>query len=405
MFQRVTKLITERRIPYAISRRMSRNPERSWFWKMASCLYTQPAGFQRLTGCFPLPIQTAMYSDFDYEDFAPVELVPADDLPPCPHVPNDWSNWTTGLPEALRDTGVPSCHIVQLPGGFADAQGNVFSREGKLVIGASLAARKDVNSYYMPSRLYPPTFRAERVTALTTSQQDNYYHWMMEVLPRLGMMRLKNLPLEKLYLCQGKRFQRETLQCLEISAEQIIAAEQYDLVRATTLTVPFHEIKAGVKHPEWVSRFLRDSFLPLIKPEHLVQRAPRLYVSRAGAMWRSVINEQEVMARLSPLGFVKTTLEGLSVLQQVALFAQAECVIAPHGAALANLVFAPPGTKVIEFLPRKLQDTYFRLCRTNQLPYYYIKSSTGPEKPVNNQQHLTIDQDDLTTALHWADLL
>jgi capsular polysaccharide biosynthesis protein len=135
-----------------------------------------------------------------------------------------------------------------------------------------------------------------------------------------------------------------------------------------------------VKHPEWVSRFLRDSFLPLIKPEHLVQRAPRLYVSRAGAMWRSVINEQEVMARLSPLGFVKTTLEGLSVLQQVALFAQAECVIAPHGAALANLVFA-------------------------QLPYYYIKSSTGPEKPVNNQQHLTIDQDDLTTALHWADLL
>jgi Glycosyltransferase 61 len=406
MFQRVTKLLQERRIPYAISRRMSRNPEKSWFWKMARCLYSQPSQFHRITGCFPLPVQTVQFDAFDYQTFAEVERVPANDVPPCPHAENDWTAWTTDLPEHLRDAGIPSCHIVQMPHGYADAQGNVFSQEGKLVIGASLAARNDVNAYYTPSRIHPPVFRDTQIAALTTSQQDNYYHWMMEVLPRIAMLRLKNVPVKKFYIQQKSRFQKETLQLLNLDDSQIIAANQYDIVRSENLTVPFHEIKAGKKHPDWVSRFLRETFLPLVPAsENSTSARKRLYVSRAGAAWRSVINEDEVMQRLAPLGFVKTTLDGLSVLEQVKLFSQAECVIAPHGAALANLVFSPPGTKVIEFLPRKLQDTYYRLCRTNQLPYYYIKSCTGPEKPVNNQQHLTIDQDDLTQALHWASLI
>ncbi len=44
-------------------------------------------------------------------------------------------------------------------------------------------------------------------------------------------------------------------------------------------------------------------------------------------------------------------LEGLSLAEQIRLFAGAGTVVAPHGAGLANLAYMPAGGRVVEFLP------------------------------------------------------
>jgi hypothetical protein len=54
-------------------------------------------------------------------------------------------------------------------------------------------------------------------------------------------------------------------------------------------------------------------------------------------------------------------LEGMSVADQILLFQRAEFVISPHGAALANLIFCEPGTKVIEFMPAADMRPHFWL--------------------------------------------
>ncbi|MGL5075704.1 MAG: glycosyltransferase family 61 protein, partial [Waterburya sp.] len=43
---------------------------------------------------------------------------------------------------------------------------------------------------------------------------------------------------------------------------------------------------------------------------------------------------------LEPLGFAIYILEEMSYLEQVKLFAQAQVIVAPHGAGLTNLIFA-----------------------------------------------------------------
>ena len=55
----------------------------------------------------------------------------------------------------------------------------------------------------------------------------------------------------------------------------------------------------------------------------------------------------------------------------MAIFRDARCVVAAHGAALANLVFATPGTAVLElFSPDYLRpDCYFTLSRRQDLAY------------------------------------
>ena len=44
----------------------------------------------------------------------------------------------------------------------------------------------------------------------------------------------------------------------------------------------------------------------------------------------------------------------MSVAEQIDAFSRARVIVAPHGAALANLVFAPPGATLVELSSRAI---------------------------------------------------
>ena len=77
------------------------------------------------------------------------------------------------------------------------------------------------------------------------------------------------------------------------------------------------------------------------------------------------------------------TAKRMSFIEQYSLFRHASLVVGSHGAALANLVWAQEGTKVIEFVP-VLEDAafYARLCYASvagalQHPYYAVGVNTS----------------------------
>lgn len=79
----------------------------------------------------------------------------------------------------------------------------------------------------------------------------------------------------------------------------------------------------------------------------------RIYVSRAGQK-RPFLSEAPLTEALRPLGFEAVQPERLTVPEQMALFAEAEIIVAPTGAALANCLYCPPGAKIIELIPRDM---------------------------------------------------
>ncbi len=74
----------------------------------------------------------------------------------------------------------------------------------------------------------------------------------------------------------------------------------------------------------------------------------RIYIDRRGGPNRRLVNEDEVVEALAGFGFVAVRLETLSPAAQIGLFAGAEAIVAPHGAGLAHLVHARPGTALLE---------------------------------------------------------
>jgi capsular polysaccharide biosynthesis protein len=89
-------------------------------------------------------------------------------------------------------------------------------------------------------------------------------------------------------------------------------------------------------------------------------RSKRLLIERKGPT-RKIENFDQVQQFLAHHGFETIVLEGMSIVEQILLFQNAEFVIGTHGAGLTNLLFCEPGTKVIEFMPSVEMRPFFWL--------------------------------------------
>ena len=132
----------------------------------------------------------------------------------------------------------------------------------------------------------------------------------------------------------GPPFQRQLLELAGLSADSIVDAVEHPHVTADVLVVPAPPAMSEV-NPPWAVQWLRDRLLPRVD---LTGPRQRIYVTRGpSANNRTVLNDDVVTALLESRGFVLVDPGQLTVAEQIRTFANADVIVATHGAALANL--------------------------------------------------------------------
>lgn len=83
-------------------------------------------------------------------------------------------------------------------------------------------------------------------------------------------------------------------------------------------------------------------------------------ISRRNAIERKILNEKEIIEESKSYSLQLVFLEELSFIEQVALFAQAEKVIAVHGAGIVNVLYVIK-LSLLEFFPieRNIRDAFY----------------------------------------------
>ena len=328
------------------------------------------------------------------------------DAPPPPSVQRD-VGWT-----ASSSGAAPLSHLVEIENAMVTHNGHVLDVRGHYVRGAShkfgeragFWRRLEQRGYVArPYRIAPfIERRSEPVAALTSSTQAYYFHWLFDVLPRLGMLEQFGYEKECLYLQQRLAFQRESLELLGIESHRIIDCEGQSILSTPTAIVPCHQIMDGCAIPAWVLRFLRGRLLSAAR-DGAAPAGRRLYLSRAGSVHRRVSNEAALLDLLGDYGFSVARPEELSLTQQICCFLGAEVVVAPHGGGLANLVFCSPPCQVIELFPAANIDVYYRLSRALGLGYQYVKATSGDREKLGLEDY-QVPLDALKRALEAAGL-
>mgnify|MGYP003547088335 CR=1 FL=1 len=215
-----------------------------------------------------------------------------------------------------------------------------------------------------------------RVALLSSLAGHVYYHWMFDILPRLELLRRSEVKFKEIdwfvVNSLSKPYQQETLNLLGIDKDKIIESDRHSHIQASELIVPsFPGYLDWV--PEGTIKFLRETFLPQINSNQNNQNHSKIYVSRARAKNRRLVNELEVSQLLTKLGFVTVFLEEMSFLEQVKTFANAKMIVSPHGSGLTNLVFCSPHTQVVElFSPNYIRTDYWMISQQLDLQHYYI---------------------------------
>jgi capsular polysaccharide biosynthesis protein len=203
----------------------------------------------------------------------------------------------------------------------------------------------------------------------------HHYHFLIETLPRILRLKKACPDITFLTVQEPMELARDLMSFIDAQFEVV---DEEMVVEGGSIWV--HEpFPRDWLHPA-DHQLLCETFVA--KAQDLVPASnSRVYISRSHAA-RALLYESNLEAWLLDHGFMIVHLEDLPFLEQVGLMSHAEFVIAPHGAGLANIVFMPPGGKVIELSSGEwICPAFRRIAAQSGHDYLLLELKGTPEAP------------------------
>jgi hypothetical protein len=288
----------------------------------------------------------------------------------------------------------PKAHLCFLKNArIVNENGVVISCDNKVFAEFTSELGKPIEEYEVfKSYIHKPQFRKECLATITSTGTTGYYHWIFESLPRLKLLEDVIGEIDYLIVPYNlKRFHLETLSLLGVPEEKLLKIKDGDHLLCENLFVP--SLSSVSK---WGCDFLRESFIPkdVAEPHRLI------YISRNDALYRKIINEEEVEDYLRDIGFEIVQMSELNFLEQVKLCAEARIVVGPHGAGLSNTVFCR-NAKILEIFSPSYDANFWWLANQVGNEYYYLLGEDAPGNSPLPWRDFEVDTKAFKETLDW----
>lgn len=216
----------------------------------------------------------------------------------------------------------------------------------------------------------------------------NYGHFLIEMLPMAGVAR-------RIYGDQIRRY-------LLHRAEPPMLDANLRAFRLAGIT-PDRLVITGFREPVFCRELVivrgltvHGSYMSALAPEHAdawaesvypsVGAERRLFVLRRPG-WgrgRELENEQDIADRLQRRGYRVIEPGVMPLEEQIAAFRGVDHVVGTMGAAMTNIVFCRPGTRITMLAPAHFPDVFFWLIAGHRnLRYEEVR---GPQRQVEGRQ-------------------
>ena len=239
----------------------------------------------------------------------------------------------------------------------------------------------------------PPKQRIDgRVAVLNTRFSHNFYHWMSDILPRLMSLRRVGIEADYFLVDCLSSFQQNVLAALGIGADQLIQPHCRLLLEAEQLLVP------SLPTPACLRDFGR-ALAAGLGADRPVRFTRRIFISRRKTGTRTLANEEELEKLLHANRFETHFMEQYPLAKQARLIRESEVIVATHGAGLANLIFARPGTHVIEIMP---DGRYNSTCYPEKSRVFGLHHQLLFAERARHKQILRVSLHDVEAALSLA---
>ncbi len=198
----------------------------------------------------------------------------------------------------------------------------------------------------------------------------NYFHWMIEYLPRLKS--LVDMGLTSIPVLVPKGLANQQYEALDILVKRFDLKLYYIdpsfKVKLNKVYIPspvtFHPDDPDV--PFWMGaglhsesvKFLRNNLMEGLGVLENKSPKEKIFLARSGNL-RNVANISEIHRVVQEEGFTLVYPERFSLKEQASIMANARVVISPGGSSLTNVIFMSPGAKLISLIGH--QNRYYSI--------------------------------------------
>lgn len=212
--------------------------------------------------------------------------------------------------------------------------------------------------------------KTDKATWFLERVYRNHSHWLTAHVPKLILLKERD-QLEHVVM-PPKNKRTAVIDCtfkmLGIDPDEFRTLDMARSLNVNELTV----LETDRFRPELL-RSVRESLSP--PPSEKPHR--RIYISRAKAQRRKLLNEKDIWPILKKLGFELVFMEEMSFPDQIRIMQQSEVVVAPHGAAITNILFCQPGTHVVEIADLSFPNPNFYALASAMGHHYWILDAEG----------------------------
>lgn len=226
----------------------------------------------------------------------------------------------------------------------------------------------------------------------------NYYHWMIEALPRLLMVQNKFPDAVLIVPEPAPEYITLTLAIMQYTCLYTLHRHPGSVLKVKKLVLPelvyyeekeenvsaqdkkiskgHAEIRPGAMpfnyQQEELIKVVRNKLMVAYRDKPVIP-SKRIYISRSRQKYRQLVNEQQLLPFLASNGFEIKYFEDMKFMEQIDMLFNTVVFVSVHGSNMVNILFMQKGSRVIELMNENyLNDAYYLLSSTFQLPYYAV---------------------------------
>jgi capsular polysaccharide biosynthesis protein len=265
--------------------------------------------------------------------------------------------------------------------------------DGQHFLGESFGSvRRVMYASFYRHRFWGDGERIKSGQVFVTLCGHNYYHVMMEELPR-ALVALSLVPDACLVIyAKAPGF-------VHAIAEQVLQAHPGCTLRKLNRKSRVERLLlvSAQEHSGFTREELMHKVRSLFVEDPGSPAEKKLYLSRRWATDRVVENEDEIERLFRQNGFEVVYLERLALVQQWKLLNSARMVAGFSGAGMSNVLFCRPGTRVCcLFRPGDFIDCFARISMNGKHRYSYVTGSPHGRNGVDAEDIVSAAMKKLT---------
>lgn len=201
--------------------------------------------------------------------------------------------------------------------------------------------------------------------------EENYWHFMIDFIPRLICLKYVQAKVVKVIVSDKLSYKflnfiKKICNKLDINEIDFLQLNQENLIYSFDKLI-------FTSRPS--INFTSSFFYKLFNSDLINKNNKNIYVKRGNVVRRKVLNEDALIEFIKKYDYEIIDCFELEIDQQINIFSQAKNIIIPSGAAMANLIFIPNNTNVIEIRSNLDGDFSKKLNLQNRFSLFFFNKT------------------------------